>query len=571
MHGGCRRFLRRPQRRRRILAIVAAGIAVFFLFTFFFSFSSPPDDRIVREQQQQQQQQPFTWRPPVTAALTINPRSTQQDEGHIQPGRQQNSGLNGNTTQPPVTVEPARVNGLYQQYPKELAELEALDLFTPRQGEEKVTFNRFAACLGAMLAVDPVERTELPRDDPASIRELPLLISVTAGNTQDLKAMICNLSVPYKYIVLAQSGDTPEMTPFFDLLVRVFNFTKRLVVLQYKKSIGFAGAVNGGLREALRHPFDEVPFIHIVHNDVRYLQSALQESIKDAYLDVKRDKAIIAKLEAELKTEPNEHTPLIWRPRGLRAPITPEAPLPQLRGNKGVLVTSALLPDRVRYMGEKERKQQFADHISFSFHNSRGEYTAVYLSRLAVLTVGFFDENFYPVMFDDTDFRWRASMLGFRELRLADFDKTMIAFDVDCTNVKLDDDGRPGLVPPNMPDDRRLAIDIANNNKHNSKPQLSPATKALLRECPTAFNRMMQFKYMAVKWGITDFVQLGNPQANYKPYTSEAFSGKAHLPLDAWVADTRRIASVKKALRDTGGGGLFIEPYNPKVIWEALE
>ncbi|KPA86773.1 galactofuranosyltransferase lpg1-like protein [Leptomonas pyrrhocoris] len=569
--GGGRRLLRRlmrpQQRRRRVLTVAAAGVLIcFIVFILPLLFSAPKKI----ETQANGQRLPTLKSPTVlpdqtqaTHAPALGDDGTRQRLPEPTEGKQ---GGGGADPQNRSTHAAARAGGFQELYALELKELEALDLFALRPGEQKVSFERFAGCLGTLLAVDPVDQTEVPRPSPANMQELPLMISVTAGNTQDLKAMICNLSVSYKYIVLAQTGDTPEMTPFFDLLTRAFRFTNRLVVLQFKNSIGFAGAVNAGLREALRHPFEEVPFVHIIHNDVRYVGTALADSIRDAYWDVRDDKAVIARLEAEVKTEPNNYTPLIRQPHGLRAPISPDGPLPQLSNNPNVLVTSALLPDRVRYMNSVDRKSEFHDRVGIAFHGSKGEYTAVYLSRLAVLTVGFFDENFYPALLDDTDFRWRAAMLGFTEMRLPDFDKSLVAFDGDCTSVRVDgeEEGRPALL---IPVARRQA---AAGGPNNGKAQLSPATKALLRECATAFYRSVQFSYMTTKWNVADFMALAGPMTSHQPYTLDAFSGKAHLPLDAWVVDTHRISVVKRSLRDTGAGGLKTEPYNPQVILEAL-
>jgi galactofuranosyltransferase len=554
MRGGSRRVLRRPQRRPRLLTIAAAGFVLLLLFLLLMPNAAPAGT---------------TLAPPLVSSEKPTEPTTQAlatDDGKQpeppQPDKVDEGGQNK------ATNSVVHHEGLHRVYSRELAELAALDLFTLRPGEAKVSFEQFAGCLGVLLDVDPVNRTEVPRTDPTNRQQLPLLISVTVGNTQDLKAMICNLTVPYKYIVLAQTGDSPEMTPFFDLLMRVFDFTARLVVLQLKEGPGFAAAVNAGLREALRHPFDEVPFVHIVHNDVRYRGNTLAMSVKNAYMDVEGDKAVIAQLEAEVKTEPNSYTPLMRQPKGLRAPITLDSPLPQLRGEPYTLVTSMLLPDRVRYMTQDERNAVFSRHISFSFHNGRGEYTAVYLSRLAVLTVGFFDENYYPIMFDDTDFRWRASLLGFTELRLSEFDKSIVAFDVDCTNVKVDGVVGPPRPPNPLPGARGLAAKAAANDH---KPQLSPAARALLQECAVAFSKAVQFHYMEAKWGVLEMAELQDAVTERQPYSSEAFSGRRHLPLDAWVVDAHRIAAVKRALRDTGMGGFQLAPYNPDIILEALK
>nr|CAJ2475069.1 unnamed protein product [Leishmania braziliensis] len=448
---------------------------------------------------------------------------------------------------------------LHSRYAVEIAHLDALDVFPLRPRERRISFVEFARCLGTRLSVCPDTGVEAARDDLASDRYAPFLITVTLENTQDLKALLCNLTVPYRYIVLAQNGDTPEATPFFQLLRRVFAFTTRLTVLQFLDNVGFAGAVNAGLREALAHPFSEVPFVHILHNDVRFLFSSLEQAVAGAYRTTAKDMETIETLEKEVATEPNEHTPLIWQPNGLRAPLVPGAPLPQQYSRKPVVVTSALLPDRARYMTPSQRAGLMTGHTSFMFANSRGEYTSVFLSRLAVLTVGFFDENFFPILYDDTDYRWRAHLLGFVEDRSSATSDQVISFDLDCVNQAVRDGDGDGDV------EGRLGL-----HKRESGPTLSPEGRALQRDCRRAFYAGVQYAYMQRKWGVKAMTELMVPHTRREPFSGEAFAGKRRLPLDAWVVDTGRLTKVRRWLRDVGRIPLDVDSYNTDVILQAV-
>ncbi|KAG5476358.1 hypothetical protein LSCM1_04060 [Leishmania martiniquensis] len=448
---------------------------------------------------------------------------------------------------------------LHVRYAAELAQLDALDVFPLRPLERRISFIEFARCLGALLSVSPDTGAEAARDDIASERYAPCLISVTLENTQDLKALICNLTVPYRHIVLAQNGDTPEVTPFFGLLRRVFAFTTRLTVLQFLDNIGFAGAVNAGLREALGHPFSEVPFVHILHNDVRFLSSSLEQTLARAYKRTAKDMEVIETLAKEVVAEPNEYTPLLQQPYGLRAPLVPGTPLPQERGRKPVVVTSALLPDRIRYMVPTKRVELMRGHTSFIFANSHGEYTTVFLSRLAVLTVGFFDENFFPILYDDTDYRWRAHLLGFAEDRDPAMNDQVISFDLDCTNQR-------GTAGDNNDDaERRSGLRQA-----AARPALSPEGQALQRDCRKAFYAGVQYAYMQQKWGVESMKELMEPHTRREPFSDDAFGGKRRLPLDAWVVDTGRLAELRKWLRDVGRHTLDVQNYDVNIILRAV-
>ncbi|KAK7201176.1 galactofuranosyltransferase lpg1-like protein [Novymonas esmeraldas] len=458
------------------------------------------------------------------------------------------------------------------RYATELALLDVYDVFPLRPGEHRVSFAEFADCLGARLSVDPHRGVEAARDDLASDKYAPFLISVTLENTQDVKALLCNLTMPYRYVVLAQNGDTPEATTFFHLLRRVFAFTRRLTVLQFPQNIGFAGAVNAGLREALAHPVHEVPFVHIVHNDVRFRNDALLTSVEAAYAATVGDASVIAALEQEVATEPNAHTPLIRRPGGLRAPLHHGSPLPQQRPDTPVFVTSALLPDRLRYTSPLMRRMHMQGRVSFLFDNSRGYYTSVHLTRLAALTVGFFDENFFPILYEDTDYRWRAHLLGFTE-RFQDTarDDDFISFDLDCASARVNKhaDGDGGDVGGGGGAGAG-ALDGTKPGAIEAGPTLSPEGKALRRQCPKAFYAGVQFTYMQQKWGVKEMAELMSPRTSLEPYSSDAFDGMRRLPLDAWVVDTTRLDRLRQWLRDLGREVLDVDNYDPNIILRAV-
>lgn len=510
---------------------------------------------------------PFTDAPPgtltsiTTAAPLPRPAVDERSNAAHATGEAPTGSTHSISDAPQPTEVPQRgADELHSRYVSELAQLDVLDVFPLRPHERRISFIEFARCLGARLSVSPETGVEVERDDLASDRYAPFLISVTLENTQDLKALICNLTMPYRYIVLAQNGDTPEVTPFFRLLRRMFAFTTRLTVLQFPENIGFAGAVNAGLREALRHPFSEVPFLHIVHNDVRFLFSSLEQAVAGAYKTTARDTDMIEALEKEVATEPNEYTPLIRQPDGLRTPLLPGTPLPQQHDRKPVVVTSALLPDRVRYMAPSRRAELMVGHTSFMFANSRGEYTSVFLSRLAVLAVGFFDENFFPILYDDTDYRWRAHLLGFVEDRNAAMNDQVISFDLDCVNQAMND----------VDDDGNAEGRLGGLRKAAAGPTLSLKGKALQRDCRKAFYAGVQYTYMQQKWGVESMTELMQAHTRREPFSGEAFGGKLRLPLDAWVVDRNRLTNLRTWLRDVGRRILDVDNYNTDVILQAV-
>ncbi|EKG02525.1 beta galactofuranosyl glycosyltransferase, putative, partial [Trypanosoma cruzi] len=80
------------------------------------------------------------------------------------------------------------------------------------------------------------------------------------------------------------------------------------------------------------------------------------------------------------------------------------------------LSTSALLPDRIRYASLKEREKAFSKHYGhFCAYYKSSCFASVMLTRLAISTVGYFDENFYPAYVEDVDYSLRLRLLGFQE------------------------------------------------------------------------------------------------------------------------------------------------------------
>ncbi|PWU94853.1 putative beta galactofuranosyl glycosyltransferase [Trypanosoma cruzi] len=111
-------------------------------------------------------------------------------------------------------------------------------------------------------------------------------------------------------------------------------------------------------------------------------------------------------LAAEVANEPSESSPVLRRGlRMLRSTVKDSR-----------LSTSALLPDRIRYASVKEREKAFSKHYGhFCAYYKSSCFGSVMLTRLAISTVGYFGENFYPAYVEDVDHSLRLRLLGFQE------------------------------------------------------------------------------------------------------------------------------------------------------------
>ncbi|ESS61609.1 beta galactofuranosyl glycosyltransferase [Trypanosoma cruzi Dm28c] len=120
----------------------------------------------------------------------------------------------------------------------------------------------------------------------------------------------------------------------------------------------------------------------------------------------RHDAARMDELAAEVANEPSEYSPFLRRGlRVLRSTV-----------DDNLLSMSALLPDRIHYASVKEREKAFPKHHGhFCAYYKSSCFTSVMLTRLAISTVGYFDENFYPAYVEDFEYSLRLRLLGFRE------------------------------------------------------------------------------------------------------------------------------------------------------------
>ncbi|PWU92464.1 putative beta galactofuranosyl glycosyltransferase [Trypanosoma cruzi] len=222
----------------------------------------------------------------------------------------------------------------------------------------------------------------------------------------DFRRMVCNINVPIRLLVLVQNGREAKLSLYLQELERVYGWSGRLVVSRHPENIGYSAAVNVGLRLALLLPREEVPFVFVTNSDVMFSPDLLPNLLRDVHEMTRHDAARMDELAAEVANEPSEYSPVLRRGlRVLRSTV-----------NDDRLSTSALLPDRIRYASVKEREKAFSNHYGhFCAYYKSSCFTSFMLTRLAISTVGYFDENFYPAYVEDVDYSLRLRLLGFQE------------------------------------------------------------------------------------------------------------------------------------------------------------
>ncbi|ORC89095.1 beta galactofuranosyl glycosyltransferase [Trypanosoma theileri] len=262
--------------------------------------------------------------------------------------------------------------------------------------------NHYLRCVGERLLVDAESRWVGNNSGPGV---LPMMVVPLMLDLPDFRELMCNITVPVRLLVLVQNGEEPQLSAFLQSLLDAYGWSGRLVVRHHAENIGYSGAVNVGLRLALSRPREEVPFVFITNSDVTFSPDLLPRLLQEVHTRTQKDAARIDQLEAEVQREPSGHAPAGRRAKVLRSP----------HGNSS-LSTSALLPDRIRYAPAKERANAFSEHYGlFCMNLKESCFTSVILTRLAISSVGFFDENFYPSYVEDIDYDVRRRLLGFKK------------------------------------------------------------------------------------------------------------------------------------------------------------
>nr|ACS87819.1 putative galactofuranosyltransferase [Angomonas deanei] len=278
-----------------------------------------------------------------------------------------------------------------------------------RPGEPYISFDAYLDCLAQRLNVDRHTKQELPFAQWNTT--MPYLVVPVTVEQGDMKALACNMSVAVRHLTYVQNGGVGSMTAFLDGVAAAFAFTRRLKVVRMPHNFGYSVALNVAMRDALSLPFEEVPFLMMGNNDVRFPAGMLEAGMPQMYAQSLAGRARVAELEAEVATEPNEHTPPRFR----------DVPLRSTDG-RHVLVTSRLLPDRIRYMSKDERRNAFKDFAGPLYVDHNVETAFWGLTRLAMEVTGYFDENCYPAYYEDTDYLRRLWLLGFKRLNVPGFE-----------------------------------------------------------------------------------------------------------------------------------------------------
>ncbi|ESS61598.1 beta galactofuranosyl glycosyltransferase [Trypanosoma cruzi Dm28c] len=230
---------------------------------------------------------------------------------------------------------------------------------------------------------------------------VPLMLDL-----MDFRRMMCNISVPIRLLVLVQNGREAMLSLCLQELERVYGWSGRLVVSRHPENIGYSAAANIGSRLALSLPREEVPFVFVTNSDVIFSPDLLPNLLRDVHEMTRHDAARMDELAAELVNGPSEYSPVLRRGlKVLRSTV-----------DDNRLSTSALLPDRIRYASAREREKAFSKHYGhFCAYYKSSCFTSVMLTRLAISTVGYFDENFYPAYVEDVEYSLRLRLLGFQE------------------------------------------------------------------------------------------------------------------------------------------------------------
>ncbi|KAG5471227.1 hypothetical protein CUR178_02538 [Leishmania enriettii] len=259
---------------------------------------------------------------------------------------------------------------------------------------------------------------------------IPLLITPLTGDVKFFPFFVCSVDVTVRYHYVIQNERDPDTTAVIDELERRFGNSGRLLVVRNRYNRGYSGSMNQAFEWALNErTAEEVPWMFACGVDVIFGAGLLSTMVNVVQQNTRGDAVMLAALRAEVKLEErlvregNYSYYERWAPRG--------RPLKVLRsGFPGVPLnvrTAPLLPDRIRYMVADENRENGTVLDAELRTRFFGNYVAtvtpvpwalgtIAVTRLALSTVGYFDENYFPAYMDDIDLRWRHFAYGFRSL-----------------------------------------------------------------------------------------------------------------------------------------------------------
>lgn len=410
-----------------------------------------------------------------------------------------------------------------------------------RPGERDVGMEDFFQCMSDRLQVDHVAQT---MDSLPPTSTIPLVVIPLIAEVGDVRALICSLTVSIRYVVFVRNENFTHAADFLSDINAVFAWTERVKVYHLPENVGLPGSVNVGMKEALTHPFEEVPYIHVMLPNVRFAPFSLERRAQIMRHLVRRDYVREDALECEVTAEPSPYTPKFYPEGVLR------------RGDYATansLSTSQLLPDRIRWETDVQaRSKEFHAHTGMMFFTDTPDPSSFFVSRLAIRVVGFFDENFFPGPFADVDYVWRLQALGFKvyhNLRLAGTSDgaerstlrrgRALAASQD-TREEREGQPSPHHCMQRLPSALSLLGRASVKDMAGNRPLLR-----LLNGLKSVSKEGFSLHYAVQKWNTQD--PLAPASARY----SAPFGVASRIPLDVWARDDERIGQIRRALHDT--------------------
>ncbi|CBZ27568.1 beta galactofuranosyl transferase [Leishmania mexicana MHOM/GT/2001/U1103] len=379
---------------------------------------------------------------------------------------------------------------------------------TSRPGEAVISDENFFHCVA--------ERLSYKEEHPARI---PYVLIPVTMDYQDIKQLFCNTTAPMTYITFINNGMFLPLRSLLDrLAVELGHYVdKNLFIIHHPENIGYAAAVNEGLRHALSFSVAQVPWVFITNADVRFAPGLIAEFVAQTKEKTEGQLERIRSLDLEVIAE---------------ARTLENVPDPRFafHSNSYPIITASSLPYRIRTMPPQEMKKQFADTYGI-FYTDYKEFMATFaLSRLAIATVGFFDENYYPAYGEDHDYLWRMAALGYKKY----FSERGKYVHYENANLKVDEAARNrGIFKSTV-----YFIQSMKFGRMNHQP--------------------FRLQYRRAKWfpdSVTLYPEIGN-----KPLP---FNGT--IPVDMWVLDTER----RRFIWEVGENircHYDYKPYNMKLL-----
>lgn len=127
---------------------------------------------------------------------------------------------------------------------------------------------------------EQLKRAREPGVDPTQI--IPVIITPTFHDGEELKRMILSLNVPVRYVVFIWNSHDAILNDIFRDFRRI-PIPGAVTIHHNPDNFGFSASINLGVKLGLSKPSSEVPWYFVINCDVSFPETTLSQMVRNAH------------------------------------------------------------------------------------------------------------------------------------------------------------------------------------------------------------------------------------------------------------------------------------------------